>query len=146
MAGVFAVYENQFKIGTKGRDSTADQMLPIADMESFSVSIDNTRQTWNAMENGGWESGFVTGKKMTITIKGKRHRGDPGNDYVAGLWMKQGHDVKSTLDWNFPDGTVAHIPVDIAVTNNGTGDGNDVGGLEFECSSDGKPTVELPGE
>lgn len=146
MDGVYAVYENQFKIGTSGRSSTAEQMLPIADMESFSVSIDNGREEWNAMENGGWASGLITGKKMTISISGKRNVGDPGNDYIAGLMMATGKAAKSILDWTFPDGTVAHIPVDISVTNCGTGDSTGVGPLEFECASDGKPTVDLPKE
>lgn len=144
MNGVYAVYENQFKIGVAGRDSTAEQMLAIADMETFSVSIDNAREEWTPMETEGWARGLVTGKKMTISLTGKRHIGDPGNDYVAGLLMKKGRDVKSVLDWTFPDGTVAHIPVDISVTNCGTGDSTGVGPLEFECASDGKPTVDLP--
>lgn len=145
MNGVYEVYQNQFTIGVGGRNSTAEQMLPIADLENFSVSIDNTREEWNAMENGGWGSGMITGKKMTISLKGKRNIGDPGNDYVAGLWMAKGKAAKSVLNWNFPDGTVVHIPVDISVTNNGTGDTTNVAPLEFECASDGKPTVELPG-
>lgn len=144
MSGVYAVYENQFKIGIAGRSSTEEQMVSIADLESFSVSIDNTREEWTPMEAEGWGRGLVTGKKMTISLTGKRHRGDVGNDYIAGLLMKKGHDVKSVLIWNFPDGTVAKIPVDILVTNCGTGDSTNVGPLEFECASDGKPDVTLP--
>lgn len=146
MDGVYAVYENQFKIGTAGRASTAEQMKAIADMESFSVAFDNTLQEWSAMENGGWVSGLITGKKLTIGINGKRNVGDAGNDYIAGLAFKTGKDVKTVLDWTFPDGTVVHIPVNVSVKNVGTGDSVNVGPLEFECTSDGKPTVTLPGE
>ena len=144
MDGVYAVYENQFKIGTSGRASTDEQKLPIADMESFSVSIDNTLQEWTALENGGWVSGLITGKKLTIAINGKRNVGDAGNNYIAGLAFKTGRDLKTVLVWTFPDGTVVTIPVNVAVKNVGTGDSVNVGPLEFECTSDGKPTVTLP--
>ena len=146
MSGVYAVYKNQFKIGTAGRNSTAEQMVPIADMESFSVSVDNGREEWTPMETEGWARGLITGKKMTISLNGKRHIGDAGNDYVAGLLMASGQDAKSVLEWTFPDSTVVKIPVDISVTNCGTGDSTGVGPLEFECNSDGKPDVTLPAE
>jgi hypothetical protein len=39
--GVFPCYENQFSIDITGGDGTNEESLvPIADMESFSVSID----------------------------------------------------------------------------------------------------------
>lgn len=144
MDGVFAVYENQFKIGVKGLESTDEQMLPIADMESFSVSIDGKRETWTSMTAGGWGDGLVTGKDISISLSGKRHIGDPGNDYVAGLMLAIGRDVKTYLDWIFPDGMVVRFKVDVSVKACGTGDSTNVGPLEFDCDTCGKPVVTLP--
>ena len=36
-SGVYPVFNNVFKIGTKGRSSTAEDMKTIADCETFSL-------------------------------------------------------------------------------------------------------------
>ena len=143
-SGVYPVYENQFKIGTEGRSSAAEAMKTIADMESFSVSIDGTTEEWTPMEAEGWVRRLMTGKGLSISLNGKRNVGDAGNDYVAGLMMAIGDAANSVLDWTFADGTVVHIPCVINVTNCGSGDSTNVGPLEFECLSDGKPTITPP--
>lgn len=146
MDGVFAVYENQFKIGTAGLASTEEQMVPIADMEQFSVSIENTRHEWTSMTAGGFPDGLVTGKKVKINITGKRHRGDAGNDYVAGLQFAIGQDVKTYLDWYFPGEGTIRFKIDVSVTKCGTGNSTDVGPLEFDCDVCGKPIVKEDAE
>lgn len=140
-SGVYAVYENQFKIGTNGRNSADEAMKAVADMESFSVSFDGSTEEWSPMDQEGWVRRLMTGKGLTISINGKRNIGDAGNDYVAGLAFAIGETANSVLDWTFPDGTVVHIPCVINVTACGSGDSTNVGPLEFECLSDGKPTI-----
>ena len=90
---VYPVHNNQFKIGTKGVDSTSEQMVMPADLENFSPAIDGQNEEWYAMDAEGWAKSIVTGKKFSIDFKGKRSVGDPGNDYIAGLAMKMGKDV-----------------------------------------------------
>lgn len=87
---------------------------------------------------------MLTGKGWTISFKGKRTIGDPANDYIAGLMLKVGRTACTKFRWILLDGLTVDQNVVIAVTNNGGGDTTNVGGLEFECRSDGKPAVTLP--
>lgn len=138
-SGVYPVYENQFKINTKGRTEGASNMVTIADMESFSVSFDDNVEEWTPMTTEGWVRRLKTGKGITISLNGKRNVGDPGNDYVAGLAWKSGQDCNSQLEWTFPNGDKVLLPCVINVTSVG-GDSTNVEPLEWECMSDGKPT------
>lgn len=137
-SGVYPVYENQFKINTNGRTTSA-QMVDIADMETFSVSFDDNVEEWTPMTSEGWVRRLKTGKGITISLSGKRNIGDPGNDYVAGLAFSSGQACNSQLEWTFPNGDVVTIDCVINVTSAG-GDSTNVEPLEFECLSDGKPT------
>ena len=138
-SGVYPVYKHQFQINKKGRE-TGETFVDIADMETFSVSFDDNVEEWTPMTTEGWVRRLKTGKGLTIGLNGKRNIGDPGNNYVADLAFKSGQDCNSTLKWTFPDGTVVTIPCVINVTAIG-GDSTNVDPLEFECLSDGKPTV-----
>ena len=40
-------------------------------MESFSIAIDGSVQNWNPMDMKGWSRALMTGKKLTISLKGK---------------------------------------------------------------------------
>ena len=137
-SGVYPVYENQFKINTNGRTTSA-QMASIADMESFSVSFDDNVEEWTPMTSEGWVRRLKTGKGITISLSGKRCVGDAGNDYVAGLAFLSGQACNSQLEWTFPNGDKVTIDCVINVTSAG-GDSTNVEPLEFECLSDGKPT------
>lgn len=140
--GVFPVYENQFKIG-----ASEDNLSTIADLENCSVSFDNGIEEWTPFDTAGWKRRLPTAKSITISISGKRNVGDTGNDFVASLAFKNGHDAEACFVWTFPDGTeVMFQNAVISVTNIGTGDSTTVGGLEFEVQSNGKPTVKLPTE
>ena len=141
-SGVYPVYQHQFQICTTGRATGTGEtgFVDIADMETFSVSFDDNIEEWTPMTTEGWVRRLKTGKGLTIGLNGKRNVGDAGNDYVAGLAFKSGQDCNSTLKWTFPDGTVVTIPCVINVTAMG-GDSTNVDPLEFECLSDGKPTV-----
>lgn len=134
--GVYPVYENQFKVGQSSESVTA-----IADMETFSVAFDNGVEEWKPFDQEGWTRRLLTGKSVTITINGKRNVGDVGNDYIASMAFANGRDAEGVLIWTFPDGTEVTFDVIINVTNIGAGDSTNVGPLEFEMLSNGKPVV-----
>ena len=138
--GVYPVFENKFKIGTKGRSSDDASMVAIAEMESFSVSIDGNVEEWSPLDMEGWVRRMVTGKALTISLSGKRHIGDPGNDYVADNAWGTGTDCESKFEWEFPSGAKLAFDCVLSVTNPGGGDSRNVAPLEFEVLSDGKPT------
>ncbi len=140
-SGVYPVFNNVFKIGTKGRASTAEDMKTIADCETFSLSMDNNVEEWTPMTTEGWIRRMQTGKGFSISVSGKRNVGDDGNDYVASKLFSTGQAVETKFEWEFADGTVVSFDCIISVSNAGTGDSTNVAPLEFEVMSDGKPTV-----
>ncbi|MCC8075718.1 MAG: hypothetical protein LIO95_07260 [Clostridiales bacterium] len=134
--GVFPCYQNQFKIGADSASAST-----VADMESFSVSFDNGVEEWTPFDTEGWVRRLLTAKGFTITVTGKRNVGDTGNDFVAGRFIKNGRDAEAYFSWTFPDGaTLVVEDAVINVTNIGAGDATNVGPLEFEVQSNGKPT------
>ena len=140
-SGVYPCYENQFSIDvTGGNGATDTNSKTIADMESFSVSIDNNVEEWNPFDTEGWTRRLSTGKAITISVSGKRNVGDAGNDYVASLATKTGADCSTTVTWNFPSGAKLVMPCVISVTEWGAGESRAVAPLSFDIMSDGKPT------
>lgn len=137
--GVYPCWENQFMIDKTGGDGDTANLVGIADMESFSVSIDGNVEEWNPFEQKGWKDREVTGKSMTISVSGKRHVGDPGNDYINGLALKTGKKANTTLVWNFPDGSNLKIKGAVSVTEWGSGDSTALAPLAFDIMSKGEP-------
>lgn len=138
-SGVYPVYENQFKVNVS--DTSTASWKDIADMETFSVSIDNGVEEWTPFTTEGWTRRLMTAKSITITVSGKRNIGDDGNDFIAGKFMANGQDAQADFQWTFPDGGVLTISDAILnVSNMGAGDSTNVGPLEFEVMSNGKPT------
>lgn len=136
VSGVYPCYENQFKIGAASNDATT-----IADMETFSVSIDNGVEEWTPFESEGWIRRLMTAKGITLTVSGKRNVGDTGNDFVASKLMANGRNSEVYFEWTFPDGAkLVFAEAVLNITNIGAGDSTAVGPLEFEIMSNGKPT------
>ena len=130
--GVYPVFKNVFKIDTTGgTGATAENLVTIADMESFSVSIDGNVEEWKPFDQEGWTRRLVTGKGNI---------GDAGNDYVAGLALKTGADSHTTVVWTFPSGATLTVPCVINVTEWESGDSTAVAPLAFDIMSDGMPT------
>ncbi|MBG9737091.1 phage tail tube protein [Paenibacillus alvei] len=139
--GVFPVHNNIFKIGINGRASVAPgDMVTVKDLETFSPSIDGNTEEWTPMDQGGWTRRAVTGKGLTFSFSGKRHYGDPGNDYIAGLLLGTGQEVETKFEWIMPSGAKLTMDCVINLTQPGGGDSTNIDGLEFELLSDGKPT------
>lgn len=102
--GVYPVYENQFKIDKAGGDgSTADNLVGIADMESFSVSIDGNVEEWKPFEAEGWTRRLMTGKSITISISGKRNVGDAGQRLHRGAGYENGRGSHHHPHMDFPE-------------------------------------------
>lgn len=139
-SGVFPVYDIKFKVGTKGRASEDIDMVVIADMVTFSFTIDGTTDSWTPADTAGWERTLMTGKKFSVALNGKRNVGDKGNDYVASMAWKDGLDCSTKGAIEFPDGSKLTFNCVINVKNVGGGDTTNVAPLEFEMLGDGKPT------
>ena len=137
--GVYPVYKTKFKVGTAGKNSSTTDMKTVADMETFSMSIDGKTEKWTPMTTDGWERALMTGKAFSISLKGKRNIGDEGNDYVANTTFKDGLDCSTKGEVEFPDGAKLAFDCVLDVKNNGGGDSTNVAPLEFDMIGDGKP-------
>lgn len=140
VAKTYPVYNNKFKIGTAGLESTSEQMVIIANLENFAPSIEGGVEEWNPMEAEGWGDAMMTSKKLSFSFSGKRTYGDPGNDYVAGLAWKSGNDVVTKFEWELPSGAKVTFSCIVNVSTPGGGDSTSLDGLEFEVLCKGKPT------
>lgn len=137
---ILPVFNNQFKIGTKGIISTEADMQSIASLESFSVSFDNGVEEYTPMEAQGWKRRLLTAKSFSISLNGKRDVGDKGNDYVASLYFVTGAAATTKFEWTMIDGTKVEFNCIVNCTAAG-GDSTAIDALEFEVLSDGKPIV-----
>lgn len=142
-AKTYPVFNNKFKIGINGVDSTSAEMVIIANIENFAPSIEGGIEEWNPMEAEGWGDSMMTSKKLSFSFSGKRTYGDPGNDYVAGLAWLTGNDVVTKFEWELPSGAKVTFNCIVNVTTPGGGDSTALDGLEFEVLCKGKPIFEV---
>ena len=138
-SGVYPVFQNKFKIGKSGRSSTESDMVTIAEMESFSISIDGNVEEWSSMEDEGWIKRMTTGKGLTLSLSGKRCIGDPGNDYIAECAWKTGQGCDSKFEWIFPTGAKLTFDCVLSVTEIGGGETRNIATLAVDVMSHGKP-------
>ncbi len=137
--GVMPVYDLDFAIGIKGESSADEDMKTIADMNNFSMNITSDSQEWYPMDAKGWRRLLVTAKAITISLAGKRNYGDEGNDYVAGLALKNGRYCCSKFKLTFPNGDKLEMKCVLKITNWLGGESTDIQPLEFDLESDGEP-------
>lgn len=139
-SGVFPVHNTVFEIGRTKASGGAWTYAKIADMENFEFSVETGVEEWNAMENDGWRSALATAKSITVSVSGKRHVGDAGNDYVASMIMKNGQDAYSNLKITFANGDVLVMDCVISLTGFMGGDTTNVAPLSADFISHKKPT------
>jgi len=139
-SGVYPVYSNIFKVGTKGLASVEGDMAIISDLTTFSPAIDNTIDTWSPLDIEGWIKRAIVGKGLTINLSGKKNYSDAGNNYVSSLFLKSGDDAATIFEWILPNGDKLSMQVIISVKTPAGGDSSKVDSLEFEVLSNGKPT------
>lgn len=140
MAGVYPVHNNIFKVSTAGRTGATASMVTIADLTTFGVSIEGTNESWHPLDQEGWARHANTGKKMSLTLSGKRSYGDPGNDYIASMMTKTGKDCETAFEWTLPNGAKLAGNCVVNLTTPAGGDSTAIDNLEFELLIDGKPT------
>ena len=136
---VHPVYKLKFKVGTKGLSSEEADMAIVKNMETFEISVDGNVEDWTPMETDGWARNLMTGKSFSISLKGKRDVGDPGNDYVAEASWKDGLDCSTKAEIEFPDGSKLAFDAVLDVKTIEGADSTNVAPLEFDMLGDGKP-------
>lgn len=64
-------------------------------VNSITPSAAETSQKLSDYASKGHSETVVTGKDVTLTISGNRYVGNPGQEYVASMWLKMGNAVKT---------------------------------------------------
>jgi hypothetical protein len=137
-SGVYPAWENMLTIDLNGGTGEPNYAI-IAEIESFGISIDGNTEEWAPYELEGWLRRMNTGKSFTLSCSGKRHIGDPGNDYIASKAFETGQDTTGKIKWVFPSSAMLEFYGVINVTAMDAAESRNVAPLEFEIASDGKP-------
>lgn len=137
-SGVFPVNALKIEIGTSktGEDWTYAE---IADMESANITIDTGVEEWNSIKDGGWRKALATSKALSMSMSGKRCLGDTGNDYIAGMWNKNGQDCNTSCKITLPNNDTLVFDCVVQVTSFLGSDSTAVAPLEFDLLSNGEP-------
>lgn len=133
---MYPCFKNTFKVGAASATATNS----IAGMSTFSPSFDGKVEEWTNYEDEGWTRHYMTGKTLTISLKGKRVVGDAGNDFIADMASKTGADCDGKFEWVFPSGAKLAFDCTFDVKNIGGGESEGLDSLEFDVKSNGKPT------
>lgn len=143
-SGVFPVNALKIRIGTQ-KTSETWTYSEIADMESANITVDTGVEEWNSIKDGGWRKALATSKALSMSMSGKRCLGDAGNDYIAGLWNKNGQECYSSCEITLPNGDTLTFDCVVQVTSFLGSDATAVAPLEFELLSNGEPVYTTSG-
>lgn len=132
--GQYAV--SQCEIGVKV--DSAETYTKIADLEDFTLSIENNTETWYSISDGGWQNALLTAKAFSGSFSGKRCLGDAGNDYIESKRYAIGKDAEADFQITFPDGGKLTFTAVVGVTDL-LGTATDVAPLTGELTGKGKP-------
>lgn len=138
-ANVYAVKDYSFAIDTTKNDGTGT-MAQVHDVESMEVAIKSDKAAWKPIDAQGWERSIITGKSVTLTMKGKRNTAD-GGKFICDAAFKMGDGCKSYIVITFPDqtNTLSGSGV-IDVTKPFGGEATKIDALEWTFTFDCKPT------
>lgn len=144
-SGTFPTSGNVFKINIVGRTANPGDYVTIKDIESFKISVDTKTEEWYPIDLAGWVRQAVVGKKLTISLSGKRSYGDPGNDFLAGTLLSIGQTVQSSFSWTLPNGANITFDCVISIKTPSGGDVVSIDDLEVDILSDGLPVYTAAG-
>lgn len=130
--GQYAVSECKVKVKKNS------EFVTVADLEEFSINIDNNTETWYSINDGGWQNALLTAKALSGSFNGKRTLGDDGNDLIDSIRYNIGKSAE--LDWEieFPDGSKLDFTAVTALTDL-LGSAIDVAPLTGDITGKGKP-------
>lgn len=134
---VYPTHGLTFKVGEANATSAT---LVVKDINSIEPKLKGEMKTWNPLDQHGWQRALMTGKSLTITHKGQRNEGDPGNDLIAGMLMAMGSDCNIPYEIDFPSGAKLNGTVVVDLSTPFGGASTDVSALEWDAVFDGAPT------
>lgn len=140
---------NKFEIDKKMGQDPANiegaEWLDIAQgITSITPASNDTTSANSFWNDKGFQETDVTGKKISIAVKGYRVVGDPAQDFIASLFLKMGDDCRTLVRWTDQSGHVIIANCTITKVVTMGGNANAYQTFSFEIDLNGKP-VELDG-
>lgn len=137
-------YRNLLEIDTSGQTDLSKDT--IATWKALSEGIttitpsanDKTDETPYWAGQGATETD-VTGKTLKFSVAGHRKEGDPAQDYVAGLFLKTGEQVKTLVRWTDAQGNAIEMVGTITAIVPFGGAANAKETFSFTISANGQP-------
>lgn len=138
-SGVFPVNNLDIKVAEVG----SSNYVAIADMESADIAVETGVEEWYSITDGGWKKALATSKAFTMSMAGKRHVGDAGNDLIANKWNKNGQDCNVDVRVTFPNGDILQFTAIASISSIWGAEGTAVAPLEFDLIANGEPVFTL---
>ena len=137
--GNYPVHGCKFEMDLNDGQGATPQFVEVIDLESIDIGIDTGVQTWNPLDQNGWQAALATTKALTIGVSGKRNVGDPGNDHLANKLYATGRDCDAAYRITFPNADTLSGKA-VASANSALGASGDVAGIGMDLISNGQPT------
>lgn len=140
---------NKFEIDkNKNQDpaniQNANWLLISQGITSITPSSNDTTSANSFWNDKGFQETDVTGKKISIAVKGYRVVGDPAQDFIASLFLKMGDTCRTLVRWTDQSGHVIIANCTITKVVTMGGNANAYQTFSFEIDLNGKP-VEMDG-
>lgn len=140
---------NKFEIDkNKNQDpaniQNANWLLISQGITSITPSSNDTTSANSFWNDKGFQETDVTGKKISIAVKGYRVVGDPAQDFIASLFLKMGDTCRTLVRWTDQSGHVIIANCTITKVVTMGGNANAYQTFSFSIELNGKP-VEMDG-
>lgn len=140
---------NKFEIdANKNQDpaniQNANWLLISQGITSITPASNDTTSANSFWNDKGFQETDVTGKKISIAVKGYRVVGDPAQDFIASLFLKMGDTCRTLVRWTDQSGHVIIANCTITKVVTMGGNANAYQTFSFSIDLNGKP-VEMDG-
>jgi hypothetical protein len=134
-------YEKLFLINTTPTEANPTLVRLANGIDTFEETNNETKETKMYYNNEGYGTTISTNKSMTWTASGDRIKGDPAQDFIAGLYFKLGGELET--DYESYDSEGNKIAGDCSVTDiiKFGGGAGEISPFGATINGNGKPTI-----
>jgi hypothetical protein len=134
-------FEKLFLINTTPTGANPTLVRLANGIDTFEETNNETKETKMYYNNEGYGTTISTNKSMTWTASGDRIKGDPAQDFIAGLYFKLGGELET--DYESYDSEGNKIAGDCSVTDiiKFGGGAGEISPFGATINGNGKPTI-----
>lgn len=134
-------YEKLFLINTTPTETNPTLVRLANGIDTFEETNNETKETKMYYNNEGYGTTISTNKSMTWTASGDRIKGDPAQDFIAGLYYKLGGELET--DYESYDSEGNKISGDCSITDiiKFGGGAGEISPFGATINGNGKPAI-----